>query len=712
MVLRLSHSQLDLFKSCPRNYYHKYVMKDEEKDVEYKYMNFGSACHEVLELYYSGKITDVNSTMNDVWSKYKLEGRMDFNKFKLCVLNGIQQKLDPTHTELCIRLKIGGYDFIGYLDVVDTNKKIVIDYKTGAYSKDKENKYKEQLLCYSYLYFRQFGEMTTSLSLFFVEGNKRISFSFTADDLINYEKYVIETAQKIEQFIAGNNKELWLQNFGSCNWCAYKYICFNNKPTQNITLLIQNNYCFLQGDADELLLEGIDRELKFDLKNKYFMQQAIVQRNGGKRPENYDDIGTTHLFNKRIKMFSIGSLEKVKKIIRDYCEYKGKLPNITIDDKRNPDVMNKKLGIMPPKLIGDKELRDYQIEAVDKFTKNKMGYLEVATGGGKTIITAEIIRQLDTPTLFIIDRKELLRQTRAVFQEVLGIPIGIIGDGEHDIQNVTVATIQSLSRDVNKYKDFLHKINLVIVDEGHHGSSSSYVAVLRECRNAGYRLATTGTAIRDDKMEPVMFSLLGDIIYQMDARTLMEKGYLMEPKIIFVQTEYPKISGPTYSDVYEDAIVNNEERNNEIINIIQDHPEDRILVLTTRIEHGEILRTTLVEKGINGVYFLHGSVNKDERKAEFEKFKTNDMRILIGTVSIFSEGIDLPFLSIIINACANKAEVRTIQSLGRILRTMKGKQQPIYYDFIDNADFLDKASRARMRTFKRQGYIVKIKGEE
>ena len=73
-----------------------------------------------------------------------------------------------------------------------------------------------------------------------------------------------------------------------------------------------------------------------------------------------------------------------------------------------------------------------------------MSRLELSTGAGKTLIATEIIRKLGVKTLFVVDKTELLNQAVTTLDENLGLEIGILGNGEKNIQNITVATIQTI----------------------------------------------------------------------------------------------------------------------------------------------------------------------------------------------------------------------------------------------------------------------------
>jgi len=91
----------------------------------------------------------------------------------------------------------------------------------------------------------------------------------------------------------------------------------------------------------------------------------------------------------------------------------------------------------------------------------------------------------------------------------------------------------------------------------------------------------------------------------------------------------------------------------------------------------------------------------------FKQFKENENCIVM-TQSIGAEGLDIPDLDVIINAAANAGNVKSIQVLGRVLRTSEGKDQAVYYDFYDSSKTKKRHSRMRVKAFREQGYAVKI----
>ena len=132
----------------------------------------------------------------------------------------------------------------------------------------------------------------------------------------------------------------------------------------------------------------------------------------------------------------------------------------------------------------DLTLRRYQIRAMDEVAKlfdteaRRKFLLEMATGTGKTLLCAALIRRFLTTrnaerVLFIVDRIELAKQTMEDFAVVLPEYKPVIfktarRTGELLGASVVVATIQSLMIDRRYREEFTpFYFDLVINDEAH-----------------------------------------------------------------------------------------------------------------------------------------------------------------------------------------------------------------------------------------------------
>jgi Type III restriction enzyme, res subunit/Pretoxin HINT domain len=127
-------------------------------------------------------------------------------------------------------------------------------------------------------------------------------------------------------------------------------------------------------------------------------------------------------------------------------------------------------------------LRDYQPEILNKFLENRQSVQEVATGAGKTIMTAALSRSVEPygRSIVIVPNKSLVTQTETDYVN-LGLDVGVyFGDRKEYNKTHTICTWQSLNNMMKMTKsgeaeveigDFIEGVVCVMVDECFSGDS-------------------------------------------------------------------------------------------------------------------------------------------------------------------------------------------------------------------------------------------------
>jgi superfamily II DNA or RNA helicase len=223
--------------------------------------------------------------------------------------------------------------------------------------------------------------------------------------------------------------------------------------------------------------------------------------------------------------------------------------------------------------------------------------------------------------------------------------------------------------------------------------------------NASYRFGFTATMPKDPISKLNIISYLGPTRDTADAVSLADMGYLTPPCIQIVKMK----SDPTiddldlsYPEVYDKYITNNKNRNDYIANMVEkirDKPS-KTLIITKNLDHAKALNRL-----IPGSHLLMGKNSLDERDEKVKEFIKEESSVLIGTV-IFQTGINIPEITHLINARGLKSEVATLQAAGRALRRHDSKSQVYIYDFIDDAPYLLKHSKQRVKSYKSLGFEV------
>ncbi len=343
-------------------------------------------------------------------------------------------------------------------------------------------------------------------------------------------------------------------------------------------------------------------------------------------------------------------------------------------------------------------LRDYQEECVKTFVEATRGYCNLMMRSGKTVIGVATTQYLNCNTLFVVNTKDLLEQTVNEYHTAGNIEAGIIGDGNFSPSVITVGMVQSLSRKIKNQDenilDFLKSIELLIFDEC-HSSSDSYQIVSRACRNAFYRFGLSATVSLVDRTTRMFTeAMTGPLVYTVSTSRLVEDKKVAKPKAFFlscnIATPKPELI-PTDGGIFEEfwrvyyqaAIVENQDRNYLIALLVKKlvekgyHP----LVLVESIAHGENLLKILKSRFFDTI-FVSGKDNKELRAKTLAEIQEKRLQCLIAT-KIFSQGVNIPKLSAIINAGGLKSKSWTFQKFGRSLTAIEGKSVGLIFDFMD-----------------------------
>ena len=123
-------------------------------------------------------------------------------------------------------------------------------------------------------------------------------------------------------------------------------------------------------------------------------------------------------------------------------------------------------------------LRDYQVKTINKFLEHPQSIQEIATGAGKTLITAVLSQKVEPygRSIVIVPNKSLVTQTEEDYIN-MGLDVGVFfGDRKEFGKTHTICTWQSLNILLKKTKnsealisidEFLEGVVCVMVDEVH-----------------------------------------------------------------------------------------------------------------------------------------------------------------------------------------------------------------------------------------------------
>ncbi|QKF73962.1 DNA/RNA helicase [Aliarcobacter faecis] len=335
-------------------------------------------------------------------------------------------------------------------------------------------------------------------------------------------------------------------------------------------------------------------------------------------------------------------------------------------------------------------LRPEQEDAIREILKFDSSICVAPPGFGKTLIGAKIFEQRAVKTLIIVNKNMLLDQWISRFVDYFGYKksdIGYLGKSQNKLNgNIDIATMQSLNNSVEIIKNYTQ----VIVDECHHIPALTFEQIVKNFKGR-YILGLSATPNRKDELEAILYQQLGSISYE------YKKPKTHSNKLQVIKTEFTS-SSDNYSTIINELVVD-ENRNQKIIETIKKNVDRKILLLSDRIEHLNILETMLKNENIPFIA-IHGSQNRKEQVENMQKVKSSSL--ILATSSFFGEGIDFPHLNTIIFATPISFYGRLIQYLGRIGR---GNQECLAIDFLDSKNpMLNSTYKKRLEGYKNMHY--------
>ena len=334
-------------------------------------------------------------------------------------------------------------------------------------------------------------------------------------------------------------------------------------------------------------------------------------------------------------------------------------------------------------------LRDDQEALINKCRDNLRGIIQAPTGTGKTILQIGIMSCFPQYNILLLAHTiDIVQQTYDELQSRDFENVQMIG-GEHKNKTIkrriVVSTVQSFGKiPPEQYTDHFE---VVIVDEAHHVSKDNgYYAKVLSNLLAPIRLGFTATMPDNEETTFNMEGLLGPKIGELTINEATELNILAKPKIRLVKTPYIHSvhDARRYDDVYNLGVVNNRARNRLILSITDDYIKEgkSVLILITLLEHGDNL-INMAEKLFNfPIEFVRGSTDSVLRKRIKESLISKEIKCVVAS-SVWREGINIPTLDVVINACGGKSEIMTLQALGRGLRRTGEKKEVVIVDFFD-----------------------------
>lgn len=358
------------------------------------------------------------------------------------------------------------------------------------------------------------------------------------------------------------------------------------------------------------------------------------------------------------------------------------------------------------------ELRDYQVEIINSFLENPQGIQEVATGAGKTIMTAALSQRVEKygRSLIIVPNTSLVTQTEADYRN-MGLDVGVYyGDRKELNKTHTICTWQSLNNLDKKSKDavaesitfyeFLEGVVAIIVDETHQAKADVLKSMLTGAMaHIPIRWGLTGTIPKEAFEQVALKVSLGEVLNQLSASELQERGVLANCHVNIIQTSehadftnYQKELGYLTTD---------EKRLDYLASLISTiNDSGNTLVLVDRISAGEGLVSRLNTKAV----FVSGEMKAGDRKEHYDEVQGVDDKIIVATYGVAAVGINIPRIFNLVLLEPGKSFVRVIQSIGRGIRKAEDKDFVQIWDITGDCKFAKRHLNKRKQFYREANY--------
>ena len=355
-------------------------------------------------------------------------------------------------------------------------------------------------------------------------------------------------------------------------------------------------------------------------------------------------------------------------------------------------------------------LRDYQVSIINDFLGNTQALQEIATGAGKTLMTAALSASVEEygRSIVIVPNKSLVTQTEEDYVN-MGLDVGVyFGDRKEIGKKHTICTWQSLNNLLKNTKagegditimEFIEGVVCVIVDECHMAKAEALKSLLTgPMSKIPIRWGLTGTIPKEKFASQSLFVSLGSVINKLSASDLQDQGVLAQCHVNIIQLQDHSEFTNYQSELK--YLLENSERLDTIAKLVDKVKETgNTLVLVDRVAAGKELISRLPDS-----VFVNGSTKVKDRKEEYDEIKTSTNKVIVATYGVAAVGINIPRIFNLVLLEPGKSFVRVIQSIGRGIRKAEDKDEVIIWDITSSCKFAKRHLTKRKEFYKDAKY--------
>lgn len=361
------------------------------------------------------------------------------------------------------------------------------------------------------------------------------------------------------------------------------------------------------------------------------------------------------------------------------------------------------------------KFKDYQLDAVSKLSGYTNAVLVSPAGSGKTVMGMSMISTVGQPTLWLTHTTPLARQAKERAEKFLpGVgKVGLLGSGKWEVGEVlTIGIIQTLVRRLDTLGSLRNEFGMVIVDEGHHVPSRTFMDVITHFNNY-YTYGLTATPNRRDGLQNLMYQAIGTDTVVIPNNVVADSGGVIMPAVRCREIKSETVDGNELQPILKKFIINNDYRNNIIVDDVINEAKSGhfCIVISDRRDHCEILFKK-IKRIWDKTGIATGKYSKAYVAEQVDNYNNGDITVLVATSSLLGEGFDVPFLDRAFITMPFRSNTKTTQIIGRIQRTHPSKKDALVYDYLDvnigvvMSQFSSRTRECRLSTYSSLGVVV------
>ena len=307
------------------------------------------------------------------------------------------------------------------------------------------------------------------------------------------------------------------------------------------------------------------------------------------------------------------------------------------------------------------------------------------------------------------------------------------GKNENMEANIVFGTFQSLSK---KDIDYFAKFDAVFIDETHHAKASSIKNILVKSYNSKYSVGMTGTLPPEGSLDSfTVQSYLGPCVYVVKSADLIASNFATPVKVVGIELDYldedvkkklydlrnvsaTEKDGVKLLNLEKDIVRENRKRLLYVCDTIAKSSKNALVLFSDiKNDYGRSIFNHLKENTDKTVYYIDGGTKAENRDYFKKQMEENDGVIIVASIGVFSEGINVLNIHNIFIVESSKSEYQVRQMLGRGMRLMEGKEIITVIDFSDNfeygshkyqkVNYLMRHAKERERIYKDKGFPYK-----